>query len=401
MSRFQTGHVYEAFSAFHVQYYQTELKGGKERRVRRSHRLCAKDRIHYSTTCKAVKTLCGDFMRGVNETSEVSSEGMTVTEFWEKIYLPYCEKVVELTGKPRKKPSTVRGYKQIWNQHLEGHFGKLTLQEYTAHRGTRFLQTLTDTQVKSTLRHIKALGSSIFKRAVVEQKIKANPWRDVVMPDDAIESDETQHYTMAEAEDLVSALVDHPDAQLVIAVSCFLGLRPGETAALKWEDFDTDSVYIRRSVVRGRVDTPKTKESIATLPLIDQVRVPLELWRKKSDGAKQGWVFPSRNNTPVDLHNLSARVIRPHVEGVERCVECDLIPKKSGVAWKTLYAGRRGAITAVIEANNGNIAVGQALARHKDAATTSAFYKKQITPKAFKASMKLLEQSIESKEEAQ
>jgi hypothetical protein len=29
------------------------------------------------------------------------------------------------------------------------------------------------------------------------------------------------------------------------------------------------------------VDTPKTEESVAPLPLIDQVRVPLELWRAK------------------------------------------------------------------------------------------------------------------------
>lgn len=29
MSRYWRGHVYEAFSAFHVQYYQTELRGGQ------------------------------------------------------------------------------------------------------------------------------------------------------------------------------------------------------------------------------------------------------------------------------------------------------------------------------------------------------------------------------------
>ncbi len=42
MSRYQRGHVYEAFNAFHVQYYQTELRDGQQIRVRRSHRLCAR-----------------------------------------------------------------------------------------------------------------------------------------------------------------------------------------------------------------------------------------------------------------------------------------------------------------------------------------------------------------------
>jgi integrase len=213
------------------------------------------------------------------------------------------------------------------------------------------------------------------------------------MPDDAIESSETQHYTLEETENIISALVDHVDCQLVMALSCLLGLRPGEIAALRWEDFDPESVNIRRSVVRGIVGTPKTPESIAPLPLIDQVRVPLELWRRKSENTKNSWVFPSRNDTPVDLHNLIARVIKPHVEGKSECERCHKVPKKSGVEWKTLYAGRRGACTAVIEATGGNYAVAQALLRHKSMKTTLDVYKKQITPQSFKEGMKLLEEA--------
>jgi integrase len=191
----------------------------------------------------------------------------------------------------------------------------------------------------------------LFKRAVNEQRIKTNPWHGVQMPDDAIESSETQHYTLEETENIVSALVDHVDCQLVMALSCLLGLRPGEIAALRWEDFDPESVNIRRSVVRGNV------------------------------------------GTPVDLHNLIARVIKPHVEGKSECERCHKVPKNSGVEWKTLYAGRRGACTAVIEATGGNYAVAQALLRHKSMKTTLDVYKKQITPQSFKEGMKLLEEA--------
>jgi integrase len=120
---------------------------------------------------------------------------------------------------------------------------------------------------------------------------------------------------------------------------------------------------------------------------------------KDAEKPKEGYVFPSRNDTPVDLHNLIARVIRPHVEGpaykskgkAQPCVRCGRVPKASGVRWKTLYAGRRGAATAVIEKNNGNLAIGQALLRHKSQITTATFYKKAITPQAFAAGMKRLE----------
>jgi integrase len=175
-----------------------------------------------------------------------------------------------------------------------------------------------------------------------------------------------------------------------MALPCFLALRPGEIAALRWEDFDSENVHIRRSVVRGIVDVPKTVESVASLPLIDQVKVPLLLWSQKCGDPKEGYVFESRNGTPVDLHNLIARVIKPHVEGKKECESCNKVPKKSG-EWKTLYAGRRGACTNVIEATGGNYAVAQALLRHKSMLTTLGVYKKAITPEAFRNGMRLLE----------
>ena len=265
------------------------------------------------------------------------------------------------------------------------------MREYESVLGTRFLQSLTGTQSKNTIKHVRAAASAIFKRAQVEQHIRTNPWRDVIMPDDAIDGKPTDDYTIEEAEDIISALVDHVDCQLVMALSCFLALRPNEIAALKWEDFDTEWLRIRRGVVRGIVGTPKTLESVASLPLIDQVIVPLELWRKKCGKPTEGWVFESKKGTPVDLHNLTARVIVPHVEGKRECVRCEKVPDKTKLKWRSLYSGRRGAITNAIEKSNGNFAVGQALARHKSGKTTLDVYKKAITPEAFKAGMKMLE----------
>ena len=374
MGTHQLGRIYEASGKFYVQYRITE--NGK--RVQRSRFLCVKDDRHRSKSDRSVKLLRDEFMLTINsQQSEQPDRDMRVTDFWEQRYLPYCEEIVQLTGQPRKTPATVRGYKQIWRQHLKSHFGNLTLQEYAPHLGTAFLESLTGTQGKATLRHIKACATSLFKRAVNEQRIKVNPWHDVQMPDDAIESAPTQHYTMAEAEDIISALVGRVDCQLVMALACFLGLRPGEIAALRWEDFDGENVHIRRSVVRGIVGTPKTQESIASLPLIDRVRVPLELWRLQSPDAS-GWVFPSAHNTPIDLHNLAARVIRPALAS-------------AGLVWKGLYAGRRGAGTAIIARTNGNAAVGQALLRHKNMSTTLTFYKKQIPDGDLRAGLKLLD----------
>lgn len=403
----QDGSLYAVGDTCYLKYYI--IVDGK--RKHKTVQLCKRDDVRYwrekrgkwsfSSGVRELQRTTMDKVKADAKAAEVAALALTrkatpgemrIVDFWEQHYLPYLEKVLPLTGQPRRKASTIRGFKQIWKQHLKGHFGETMLKDYEPAMGKRFLRSLTSTQGKTTLKHIKALAGSLFGYAVDEEFIKVNPWHDVKIPDDAIESGATEHYTLAEVEDLISSLIDHVDAQLVMALACFLGFRPGELAAVKWEDFGEDSVSIRRSVVRGVVGTPKTPESLATLPFLpDQVKIPLELWRRKCGNPTEGWVFKSSENTPIDLHNLIARVIKPHVEGKTKCRVCDIIPKPSGVAWKTLYAGRRCAATAVIEANNGNLAIGQALLRHKNQMTTATFYKKAVTPETLRNGMKMLE----------
>jgi integrase len=357
--------------------------------VQRSHKLCSKDRNtgHGSKSAKAVQALAEDHMRVVNAAvAPTPSANLTVVEFWEKNYLPYCEIGWKGTG---MRASTIKGFKQVWNQHLKSHFGTVTLQNYTAVMARRFLSTLKTKQGKNTLKHIRSLASAMFSEAIERDLVNgANPWH-VKIPKDCKESAPTQHYTMEEAENLISALVDHVDAQLVIALSCFLGFGPAEISGLQWGDVDEDWIHIRRSkLAHGEVGPLKTKERMAPIPIIDQVRVPLELWRAKCVATGVGdWVI-------LDLPNMINRVIKPHVVGGKMCERCEKTPKASGVTWKALYAGRRGAITAVIEATGGNYAVAQALARHKTMTTTLSVYKKQITPQGFVAGMKTFQKSL-------
>ena len=390
MARHQRGYIYEASGAFHVRYYVTEIVEGKPEKVQRSHRLCAKDRStgHGSRSAMAVRSLCEDFMRTINEREKnpnQPAQDLMVVDFWEMVYLPYCEKEWKGTG---MRSSTVRGYKQLWRHHLKEHFGTHTLKAYTADLARKFLSSLKTKQGKNTLRHIRALASAMFSEAIERGLRNDNPWH-VKLPKDCKDTKATEHYTMEEAENLISALADHADAQLVIALSCFLGLGPAEIAGLQWGDVERDWIHIRRNrPSHGEIGPPKTKERMAPVPIINHVRVPLTLWRKKSEATGDGdWVI-------ADLPNMLNRIILPHVKGGKPCVRCNAVPKASTVKWKGLYAGRRGACTAIVEATNGNYAVAQAVLRHKTMDTTLRVYKKQITPQGLVAGMKLFQKSL-------
>ena len=362
MGRHQTGYIFESSSgAFHVRYYTTEIVDGQAKRVQKSHLLCRKDNKHFSKTCKAVKLLRDEFMRTVNAASGQSNEqDMKVTDFWEQHYLPFVQE--------NMKPSTVSGYKQIWSQHLKAHFRDMTLQGYKTHVGSQFLLTLTKTQGRRTLNHIRSLASGLFTHAINTGRLESNPWRDVRILGKVAQPKPTPHYTLEQVENIISALIERVDCQLMIALSFFVGLRPAEIAGLRWEDFDiagpSPAVHIRRACVRGVVGIPKTPESLATLPLLPQVTIPLTLWRQKCGKPTEGWLFANERGKPQNLKDVVSRTIRPTLQ-------------KSGIEWKGLYAGRRGAATAIIGLTGGNYAAAQELLRHRNMSTTLQFYKKQ------------------------
>lgn len=369
MTRFQQGYIYETKFAFFVRFYTIEIVDGTERRVQRSHRLCSKDDTHNSKTCKAVRRLAAEQMVEVN--AQVTPlVNRTVVNFWDKVYLPFIEQNLRC--------STVHGYKQVWNQHLKPHFGQTMLRDYKTVTGSVFLTSLAKELGRHTLQHIRSLASGIFTHALNVGAVESNPWHDVRVLGKTIEPGETAHYTLEEAENVISTLVNHVDAQTIMALAFFVGLRPGEIQGLRWEDLSDGWLHVRRAVVRNVVGETKTKSSVASLPLIGRVKILLALWWEKSGKPTSGWVFPNSKGKPRDLRTTVKGKIVPTLE-------------KAGLAWKTLYAGRRGAATVLTELT-GDALAAKELLRHKTIAVTQAKYVKAI-PEALLRGMKLLEAS--------
>jgi integrase len=372
--RHQTGSIYEAAGKFYVRYRAVELRDGQPTRVQRSEFLCDRDKTFYSADCRAVKTKRDEYMLRVN--NQRPGAEISIVDFWTGVYLPFAEKNL--------RESTVHGYKQTWNQHLKTHFGESTLRGYTTAAHSRFLTALVDTYGRRTLNHIRATASALFSHALNLGYCDVNPIKGAKALGRIREPKPTEHYTLKEAEAVLNALVDRPDAQLLFALCFFLGLRPSEAIALQWTDIDAENIHIRRSCVRGVVGNCKTPESMAPLPLIRPVAVLLSVWKPQCLASADSWLFPRvghHGGAVTDLRHFCRKVIRP-------------ILAEKEVVWKGLYAGRRGAGTALVELT-GNLVAAQELLRHKSLTTTAQFYKKR-TQTALASGMKLLEAATAS-----
>jgi integrase len=367
MTRFQRGYVFTSHGAWHVRYAVTALVDGQTKRVQKSTRICSNSGI----SKRQARTLAQQVLDRVNvEAGSEPQVDVPVTEFWRRSYLPHLERTT--------KASTLHGYKKLWSQDLALHLAGFTLRDYKTVDATRFLTSLAERGLGTrTITHFRSLLSGLFRHALRTGLIESNPICDAGSLTPARPPGPTHAYTLDEAEDIVTALFGNTQAQLVFALACFLGLRPGEISGLQWSDIEGAWLHVRRSSWRGIVGTTKTPESVASVPLIEPLKSLLAAWRLQ---AKSEWVFPSnRGDRPMDISQFAQRTIAP-------------LLKSTNIAWHGLYAGRRGAATLLVQLT-GNAVASQYVLRHKNIATTQAFYVKPVQTVAVEG-LRLLESKL-------
>ena len=90
-----------------------------------------------------------------------------------------------------------------------------------------------------------------------------------------------------------------PEYKLLFKFAAYTGLRAGEIRALTWDkiNFDDDAVKVFHAIKKvGNKGAPKTKHSRRIVPLIDAMRLDVEMreWKLNQPFVqrKNGWVFP-------------------------------------------------------------------------------------------------------------
>src|SRR5208337_5228657 len=365
-----TGNIFEKNGAFHVRWWYVNDAG---ERKQRSKKICDKSRDCASTRSKCVLELAAETLqreRGVERKARPNDP--TIVEFYDAVYLPFQEKSL--------RPSSLHSLHQIWNQHLKTYFGATKLNAYQTFMASQFLTELASKYSSNTIAHVRSTMSGVFAHALNLGSISSNPMRDVKIMGKKKPMRPTRHYSLEELENIVTALVDEPELQLVVGLSGFAGLRPGEIIALKFGDFDHDQVHVRRAVGRSVVGDPKTETSVRSVPLVAPVKLAFHAWKaKRGIVTNDDWVFPGRFKDRPGVMSARTRAIK------------EIIDTKK-LPWKTLYAGRRGAATILTQLTGNPLAAAQLLG-HKDYSITMAAYVKQDR-RALDDGMKLLESKL-------
>ncbi|MGH7122250.1 MAG: tyrosine-type recombinase/integrase [Acetobacteraceae bacterium] len=108
-------------------------------------------------------------------------------------------------------------------------------------------------------------------------------------------------FTEAEVQRLIAAARPHERA--LVGLLCFTGMRPGECAALRWQDVDltAGSATITRSWDwRGKqFKAPKTAAGVRTVALSGWLVAELAAHQERTGGGAEALIFATRSGRPA------------------------------------------------------------------------------------------------------
>jgi len=279
--------------------------------------------------------------RVVEEARE--GEDCEIADFVEKAYLPWA--------KSNKRPATYNGYEKLWNARVKGHVGQMRLSEYKPFHASRYLGELAPRMTTASLQHIRALLSGIFAHAVADGRVDVNPIRDAKCRVNPKASRKVEHYTAKEMRGILTVLRGR---ERVVMTLAFIGLRPAEIIGLRWDDVSQDAIHVQRSMWRGQLsDGGKSKRSRRMVPIGPVVAAILAEHQQQFPSVS-GFVLENTIGTALDTSGL-AKLVRESIRP---------ILAKHGYNWKTMYAGRHGAITEANRHTGGNTQIASHLFGH-------------------------------------
>jgi integrase len=391
-NRKQNGQVVRIGDRWYVRYWERRNVGGAIERKRVSHFLS--EAVTRGKRPPAdVKEQATVHMATLSTQAITAERIVTLGDFVERIYLPWV--------KQHKRPSTAKGYRDIWEDHLRSHAAGTWLKNVRTYTAQGWLNEIGRANLsRNTLKHIKSVISGIFTLAKQQDYFRGeNPARDTAVNPSATEPQETHAYTLDEVQTILAALPE--PAATAFAVAAFMGLRHGEIQGLLWENFQDSEMYVSRSIWNGHVTAPKTRKGRAPVPVIRQLGERLEKHRMRSGNPTSGPIFSNSLGKPLNMNNLLRRVILPALTRCESCHKSEAEHRHAHhqfvrdgriPEWQGWHAARRGLGSNLYRLGVPDMVI-QRILRHANVSTTATYYIKTAADDV-RSAMAKLEQNV-------
>jgi integrase len=287
------------------------------------------------------------------------------------LFKDFAQEFMGTYSKLNHKESTRDSYRDVLRIHINPVFGDKRLDEIERKDIKQFVVSKqTDGLSASTARLILSYFSAILAEAVDDELVIANPAtgvRKVIGKNDA---NEIRPLTADELNHLLEIVREHfPKYYVLFLLLARTGMRIGEALSLQWGDIDFHDRFIevKRSVVRGRVSTPKSRKSrrVDMSPQLTDALL-IHQTESKKKGLRLGvgeleLVFTNEGGNVIDVNNWRSRVFNKTL-------------KKAGMRHIRIHDIRHTYATLRIQAGHNIADVSNQLGHHSIKFTMDVYY---------------------------
>ena len=221
-----------------------------------------------------------------------------------------------------RKPSTQKAALVHLRNHLLPALGLLRLDEIgvepvqvlVTRMAEKGLSRHTVKNVLSTLRSILR-SARAWSYLVGDFKVS-----DLVLPCGRVPA--VPRFFTAEQAAAIIAAADFPE-RAMFAIAAMAGLRPGEVLGLSVDDLDFERrlIHVRRTAYYSRLQTPKSRASMASVPMPSALEKLLREYLRAWQPNPAQLLFATRKGTPICENNVVQRRLWPILDrlGIPRC----------------------------------------------------------------------------------
>jgi integrase len=265
-------------------------------------------------------------IKAARETDDQRGEFQARSKITLRAYLRDWIESYHGNGRHGFRENTRVEYRRLLDRFAHRYFGeRLRLVDVTPLHIADYVRWLADPAKQNGRRYS---DSSIANRVVPlraalatakrDGLIRHNPADGVALPArQQIEEDDDDAVRALTRAQLRQLLEIAPDSYaLLVEVVASTGLRISEAIGLQRRDLALDDlrpyVRIRRAIVRGRVEPPKTKHGRRKVRITRDLAAKLDAHMADVlDVSEDAWVFASQIGGPLDADNLRSRLIKP------------------------------------------------------------------------------------------
>jgi integrase len=203
---------------------------------------------------------------------------------------------------PMMKPSTQSSTKSQLRTRLR-FFNDFALRDIQLSLVQSFMSGLKDSP--KTIRNLAMTLRSIWNSARKQGYVFHDPFDGLVLP--RLNKPEQRFFTADEMARIIAAAQEPYRTFYWLAAES--GLRAGELCGLRWCDVNENSVRVRQSVWRGKVQSTKTANAVRAFAISPDLGSHLGLMRVGRDSL--GFVFQTSRGTPWDANLVAKRKLVP------------------------------------------------------------------------------------------